>query len=135
MSALFLSLIVLTLGQTGTAQPTAAEILQRLDLNSFPNSTGPRKVDGWTYPADWSFTEASEADGVATLTNPRVWSISLMVIRHQEDGTIVCFVDDAQNGGSYLSRVALRVTGDTQTGFRAVDRVSDPSCEPVPGQD
>ncbi|RZJ05235.1 MAG: hypothetical protein EON89_04865 [Brevundimonas sp.] len=133
MLALILSLAALAGSHLATPDIKAADILRRLDLNSFPNSTGPRKVAGWKYPSDWSFTELIEEGGSATLARPGDWSISLWVIRQTADGAVVCFLDRAHNGGTYSTRTALRVVGDAKAGYRAVERVQDATCEPLPG--
>ncbi|RZI98536.1 MAG: hypothetical protein EON90_12975 [Brevundimonas sp.] len=134
MSGLFVSLICLTWVQAIQQDVSAADILQRLDLNSFPNSTGPRKVAGWKYPADWSFTVLREEGGSAVLERPGAWAMSLRIIRRTEDGIIVCFFDHAQNGGNYSARSALRIVGDGAGGYRVAEEVEDPTCEPLPGQ-
>lgn len=114
---------------------SAADILLRLDLTSFPNSTGPARAAGLKHPRDWSFTEVGTADGVATLERSGDWAISLRIIRWTPEGVIVCFADRARNGGSYAVQSALRIVSDGLAGYRAADdEVSEPSCRPLPRQ-
>lgn len=114
---------------------SAADILLRLDLTSFRNSTGPARAAGLKHPRDWSFTELATADGVATLERPRDWAISLRIIRWTPEGVIACFGDRATNGGSYATQSALRIVSDGLAGYRvADDAVSEASCPPLSGQ-
>ncbi|NBB63298.1 hypothetical protein GVN18_28935 [Pseudomonas sp. ODNR1LW] len=115
--------------------PAAEAILQRLDLTSFRNSTGPAGSPGLKYPRDWTFTDLSVEDDVARLDRKGDWAISLRVLRPVSDGVVVCFMDRALNGGSYNARQALLVAPDGEGGFRVVDEdLSEPGCEPLPGQ-
>lgn len=115
---------------------SAADILLRLDLTSFPNSTGPARAAGLKRPRDWAFTEVATVDGVATLERAGDWTISLRIIRWTPEGVIACFGDRAINGGSYATQSALRIVSDGLAGYWVADAaVSEASCPSLSGQD
>lgn len=115
--------------------PTAAEILPRLDMTSFRNSTGPTRGGGRRVPADWAFTELTVEDGVATLERPGDWAFTLGIIRTAPDGVIACFYDRARNGGTYAALSAVRIVSDGAGGYRVADQhLDEPTCRPIPGQ-
>lgn len=129
-------LAILTVVVSLQADPSAAEVLQGLDMTSFRNSTGPRRVEGWRRPADWSFSELTVADGRASLARPGDWIISLRILRTTPEGLLACFSDRAQNGGSYSAQQAVRIVPDDADGYRVAEQdIVDPDCPPFPGQD
>ncbi len=108
---------------------SAADILLRLDLTSFRNSTGPARAAGLRRPQDWGFTELETADGAATLVRLADWAISLSIIRWTPEGVIACFTDRARNGGSYAAQSALRIVSDGLAGYRvAEDGLNEAGC-------
>ncbi|WP_312065055.1 hypothetical protein [Brevundimonas sp.] len=115
---------------------SAADILPRLDLTSFRNSTGPARAAGLKRPGDWGFTELETADGVATLARPGDWAISLSLIRWTPEGVIACFTDRARNGGSYAAQSALRIVSDGLAGYRVADEaLNQAGCPALSPQD
>jgi len=115
---------------------SAADILPRLDLTSFRNSTGQARAAGLKRPGDWGFTELETADGVATLVRPGEWAISLSLIRWTPEGVIVCFTDRAGNGGSYAAQSALRIVSDGFAGYRVADEaLNEADCPALSPQD
>ncbi|EDX82025.1 hypothetical protein ER13_03085 [Brevundimonas sp. EAKA] len=118
------------------AAPSAAEILQGLDLTSFRNSTGPSRAEGLRRPADWSFSNLTVEDDVASLqrTGNR-WRLGLKILRSTPDGVVACFYDQALNSGSYRTQKALLIVRDDLGGYRVQDQdIVDPACLPNPGQ-
>lgn len=115
--------------------PSAAEVLQYLDMTSFRNSLGPRREPGLRVPSDWGFSELTIDNGHATLEEPGEWEFSLGIIRIARDGVIACFYDRARNGGTYNAQQALRIVRDKAGGYRVADQnIIEPSCPPLPGQ-
>lgn len=132
--SLSVTLAVLMTLQTA---PSAAEILQGLDLTSFNNSTGPSRTDRLRRPADWSFSRLTAEEGRASLERlgENEWKISLIIIRRTPDGVIACFSDRAQNGGTYNAQKPVRIVQDDPGSYRVVDQnIVDPRCPALPGQ-
>lgn len=126
---------LMVIGAWLQATPSAEAVLQRLDLTSFRNSTGPARSPGLRYPRDWTFTDLSVGEGVARLERQGDWAISLRVLRKDPDGLVVCFTDRALNGGSYNAQEALLVVPDGAGGFRAADaELIEIGCATSPGQ-
>jgi hypothetical protein len=103
--------------------PGAEEVLARLDLTSFPNSTGPRHLQGPATPAAAGFSEASSGEnGWAFRTIPGDgtggWQLGLRVLETNGEAVVVCFTDIARNGGSYFVQTALTLT-PTADGYTA----------------
>ena len=123
---------------TSTETVSAADILKRLDLTSFRNSTAQSREPGRIYPADYGFTRLT-ADGSDTafveIPDAEIgWELGLSVIRRDAGGVVACFSDIARNGGSYFATSALHIVVDGN-GYRVdQDDVKEPSCEPQPGQ-
>lgn len=128
-------LAMLTVVASLHADPTAAEVLQGLDMTSFRNSTGPSRVEGWRRPADWSFSELTVGEGRASLARPGDWIISLRILRTTSDGVIACFSDRAQNGGTYSAQKAVWIVQDDHGGYRVIaEDIVDPTCAPFPSK-
>jgi len=119
-------LMNLALVAAGQPPPTAEELLARLDLTSFPNSTGPLHLPAPGTPAAAGFDEAwSEAGGWAYRSREGGepgdgggWRIGLRILEVNADSTAVCFRDVAHTGGSYSVQTALILT-PTGDGYSA----------------
>lgn len=118
------------------AEPSAAEILQGLDMTSFRNSTRPNREPGLRRPSDWSFNELRVDDEWTSLErSTNRWTISLRIIRATPDGVIACFNDRGGDGATYSSQQTLLIVRDDLGGYRVVDEnLVDPTCQPMPGQ-
>ena len=129
-------LAILSVVASMQSAPSAADILQGLDLTSFRNSTGPSRAEGLRRPADWSFSRLTVEEERASLERPgNSWVISLRIIRRTPDGVIACFSDRAQNGGTYDAQKALRIVPDSLGGYTVLDQnIVETSCSPRPGQ-
>lgn len=111
-------LMNLALVAAGQPPPTAEDLLARLDLASFPNSTRPARLAAPATPAAAGFHEArSEAGGWAYRTGERrelrdggYWEIGLRILEVNGDSVAVCFRDFAHTGGSYFVQTALTLT-------------------------
>lgn len=113
---------------------TAQNLLLRLDLNSFDNSTGPDRGEGRRYPLDWGFTKSTGSTETAWLERPNAWVLGLRIIRWTPEGVVACFTDHATTA-AYDARSTLRLVNDGLAGFKAAEVLpADPTCLPVPGQ-
>jgi hypothetical protein len=121
-----------------TATVSALDVLKRLDLTSFRNSTAQSRGSGRKYPADYGYTRFTD-DGpdtaFAEISDEEIgWELGLSVIQRDATGIVACFSDIARNGGSYFATSALHIVPDGN-GFRVdQDDFKEPSCEPEPGQ-
>lgn len=115
----------LLFGQT----PSASDLLAKLDLTSFPNSTGPRHLPSPSTPEVAGFTQANEAEGWASKTSAAEdsWRIGLRVLSVQGDDVVVCFSDVAENGGTYFVQTVLTLT-PTDGGYIATQGPADADC-------
>jgi hypothetical protein len=114
--------------------PDAAMVARNLDLTTFPNSIGPRRKPGAKIPADYGFT-AVDADGSLAILSQtdHSWEISVTLISHDGDDVIVCFGDDARNGGSYHAQSPLKLHHELTGLYRALaERPQIPSCPAIP---
>ena len=113
--ALLINLVLLA---AAPPHPAAEELLARLDLASFPNSTRQARLAAPATPAAAGFHEArSEAGGWAYRTGERrelqdggYWEIGLRILEVNGDSVAVCFRDFAHTGGSYFVQTALTLT-------------------------
>ena len=102
----------------------AKTLVRGLDLASFPNSTGPRRMAGKHTLADYGFTkvqvfddgwtEASEPDGS--------WSISLYLLHAEPRLAEVCLTDVAHNGGTYRATSLIEAAPGAGGLWRATGR-------------
>lgn len=116
-------------GAEAVAAGDAASIGARLDLSSFANSTGPRREPGKRTPADYGFALPSVADGWASFIAPaRGWRLGVKVLKKEPGRTLVCFVDEAQNGGSYFHQTALVLAPAPGHFYRATPAPGTRAC-------
>jgi hypothetical protein len=107
----------------------AAVIGARLDLGSFANSTGPRRQPGRKTPYDYGFSQVSIADGWASFVSPTLgWRLGVRVLKKEPGRTLVCFVDEAKNGGSYFHQTALILTRAPGQFYRATPAPPTRAC-------
>lgn len=112
---------VATASQAGQTRDTAPEdasvattILRHLDLNSFPNSAGPRRQAALHTPSDYGLTRTeSFDDGWAQAGEPDDgWLMSVVVLDGRARVRMICFNDTGCKGATYRATQALRVTLD-----------------------
>jgi hypothetical protein len=129
----FLGLVVLTATlQAGAPTPSAAEVLARLDLSTFPNSTRPRSREGGQRPRDYGFVVASgEGDRAVLETAERDWEIGLSIVRAGPEGLEVCFSDIARNDGSYFATTGLILQREGEIYRAAVEHKPVDGCREV----
>ena len=114
--------------------PTAATVARNLDLTSFPNSTGPRRKAGARTPADYGFTVVDADGSLAVLSEKdRSWEISVTLISQDHGDAIVCFGDDARNGGAYHAQAPLTLRHGEDGLYRPLpERPQIPTCPAKP---
>jgi len=117
-----------------SAELMPREVARTLDITSFPNSIRPGLRPGTKTLAQNGFTEVvptkDDASSVEVYQPDRSWVFKITVRRSENGKMVVCILDQALNGGTYLSLdpVELKRGGDGL--LHATGRaVSDPRCE------
>jgi|SRR5579859_4284373 len=122
MIALLASVVLASTGQHRGPAPrvTQTEVALHLDLTSFPNSTGPRRKIGALTPADYGFTRISRREGWTVLSEQDGgWIIGVRLLSTDASGALICFLDEARNGGTYRDQSALEVAPSSDGLFHA----------------
>ncbi len=90
----------------------ASAILRHLDLDSFPNSTGPRRQRSLHTPMDYGFTELDQfSDGWVQTSEPEnSWHMSAFLLDDGVRSATICFGDAAGRDGTYRAVQVLHVT-------------------------
>lgn len=110
------------------ADPVA--IASKLDVTSFPNSTGPRRKEGLRTLADYGFTTVTR-DGSAAVFEPadKSWTIRVSILDRSDKALKLCILDRALGGGSYFSVKPIEVAPGKDGLYRATGNpVADPNC-------
>ncbi|MCI2261816.1 pesticin immunity protein [Xanthomonas indica] len=69
-------------------------VIQHLDLTSFPNSVGPRRLPGKTTFADYGFVDVTKtADGARLLQTDKGWMMRFEVLSADATSVRLCFHD------------------------------------------
>ncbi len=95
---MLVGLAALGLGASSPAAPPQAGItdavIQHLDLTSFPNSVGPRRLPGKTTFADYGFVDVTKtADGARLLQTDKGWMMRFEVLSADATSVRLCFHD------------------------------------------
>lgn len=113
-AALLLALVAAPAAAAGDVRDA---VVARLDLTSFPNSVGPRRVAGRHGFADYGFTQVRRtADGADLYAADRGWMMGFRILAATPTRLRLCFVDRGlrrpqdMRGPSYDTRTALVVT-------------------------
>ena len=122
--------------QTSVVPPgaEATAILQHLDLNSFPNSTGPRRQPALRAPADYGLTRVETFDdGWAQVSEPDDgWHMSAQVLEVSPVSATLCFLDTGGNGASYRATQVLHVHLQADARWAAVQVADRADCRNDP---
>ncbi|WP_420146204.1 hypothetical protein [Sphingobium sp.] len=90
---------------------TVDSVLANLDLTSFQNSTGPRRVSGKKTFSDYGFTVIRKDKLSAFMEmGSHEWAMSFDVLSTTDSQMTICFRDRARNGGSYNAVSALSLS-------------------------
>lgn len=116
------------------AELMASDVARTLDITSFPNSIRPRLRPGTKTLAQNGFTEMTPAKGDANSVEMwlpgRSWLFGITVLRSGGGKAVVCILDKAENGGTYLSLEPLELQRGRDGLLHATGRAaSDPRCE------
>ncbi len=131
--AVILGAIVLT-PACWSAELMPSEVAKTLDITSFPNSIRPGLRPGTKTLAQNGFTEVDptkgDASSVEVYRPSRSWLVKITVRRSGGGKAVVCILDQALNGGTYLSLEPLELQRGRDGLLHATGRaVSDPRCE------
>ncbi|WP_420010102.1 pesticin immunity protein [Xanthomonas sacchari] len=121
--AVLVGLVALGLSASSPAAPPQAGItdavIQHLDLTSFPNSVGPRRLPGKTTFAD--FVDVTKtADGARLLQTDKGWMMRFEVLSADATSVRLCFHDTGlarpgeSRAPSYNATSALLVSTASQ---------------------
>lgn len=112
----------------------ATTILRHIDLNSFSNSTGPRRQAALHTPSDYGLTKIeSFDDGWAQASEPGDgWFMSVVVLDGRARAHTICFNDTGGKGATYRTTQALRVTLDPSGRWEAVPVGDQLGCKNDP---
>ena len=118
----------------------AQQIIERLDLTSFSNSVGPRRIPGKTSFADYGFTTVEEGvDGATLKQADGGWEMAFEILATTPGTVDICFHDRGIQrpgdiiGPSYNATQALRVTMSQGAGWPARQiREGLPGCRKSP---
>ena len=123
--------------QLPAAATVAAAILQHLDLDSFPNSTGARRQPTLRTPADYGLIRLEAFDdGWVQVSEPdKGWYMSTLVLEGSREAATLCFRDTGGNGASYRATQVLHVQlqADARwTALQIADRTDCRNNPPLP---
>ncbi|ELQ9312152.1 hypothetical protein R3D73_005198 [Serratia marcescens] len=114
-----------------TPDDTSAEILNRLDMTSFPNSLGPRHLKQGTTLSELKITTVSSEKGMATATNAdKSWTYALNLLNEdkQKETYTVCFNDKAVPGPpTYNNSQELVVKKSSQGTYKVIQVITENS--------
>jgi len=139
MKCAFLSFTIATVAMVlappacGSAAPTPSQVAKHLDVMSFPNSIRPQSRPGARTFAQYGFTQVvpteGEAGSVDVYPPDHAWLFRITVLGNKGDDVTVCVLDEALNGGTYLTRTPLELQRRGDGLLHATGRVvSDPRC-------
>lgn len=133
LATLIAAALVSGSAQAGTdADESAASIGAKLDLGAFANSTGPRREPDKKTPADYGFAPTTVAQGWASFVNPAIgWRLGVKVLERSPEGVVICFRDEARNGGSYDTQTALSLRPAPDGLYRAIEAPPRPADCPA----
>lgn len=120
---------------TTTSSATGAgDILHRLDLDSFPNSTGPRRQPTLHTPVDYGLTSfQSFDDGWTEASEPDdSWHMSALLLEGSSKSGTICFVDAGGKGATYRATQVLHVQTGADDRLTATQIADRPDCRNQP---
>ena len=116
-----------------SAELTPSEVARTLDITSFHNSIRPGLKLGTKTLAQNGFTVVEPVEGnarsVEVYLPDRSWLYEITVLRSEGAKAVVCILDQALNGGTYLTQVPLELRRGGDGLLHATGRaISDPHC-------
>jgi hypothetical protein len=145
MKTLLLSAL-LTIATAGASNATPnhsrtiENIVKNLDLTSFPNSTGPRRLPGKTTLADYGFVKVVPDNAETSVyQRDRSWVMSFRIISEDAHSVRICFHDRGLSqpnslvAPSYNATSALLISKSPRGPWKAAQVPAGfPSCENDP---
>ena len=141
MNRKFWAVAVAALGMSGPAFASAAEdqaidaVIANLDLTSFPNSVGPRRIAGKTTFSDYGFVHIkNSASGTQLISDNPMWIMDFHILGNNSKSMRLCFGDrglgpSGERAPSYNSTSALLVTKAPRGKWQARQMVGGfPTC-------
>ncbi len=134
LASLTVTLMAVVLAPTcWSAEPLPSEVARTLDITSFRNSIRPGLKPGTKTLAQNEFTEMNPVEGDANSVEvwlpDRSWLFEITVLKGEGDKAVVCILDKAENGGTYLSLELLELRRGRDGLLHATGRaVSSPRC-------
>lgn len=101
---------------------SAVEMIARLDMTSFRNSIGPRRVAGERSLAQYGFTERSAFDdgwAYAKMADGS-WQFGIFVLTDGQTTKRLCVTDDAIDRGTYHATIPIEVSRQADGTWRSV---------------
>lgn len=101
---------------------SAVEMIARLDMTSFRNSIGPRRVAGERNLPQYGFTERSAFDdgwAYAKMTDGS-WQFGIFVLTDGQTTKRLCVTDDAIGSGTYHATIPMEVARQADGTWRAL---------------
>jgi hypothetical protein len=121
--------LLLAANPTTPARAAVQEVVEHLDMTSFPNSLGPARGKGKRTLRQFGRQRFAWNDGTLEVTEADGGWIRTFAPLPSLVGRIrLCFVDQAQNGGTYLTRQAIELVRGAGGLYRA-HVVKDRACE------
>lgn len=120
---------------TTTSSATGAvDILHRLDLDSFLNSTGPRRQPTLQTPVDYGLTSFQSFDDGWTEANEPddSWHMSALLLEGSSKSGTICFVDAGGKGATYRATQVLHVQTGADDRLTATQIADRPDCRNQP---
>lgn len=103
-------------------------VIDRLDLSSFNNSTGPRREKGKITFANYGFSAVKFYSTKAIISDAeRSWQFVVMLLAAAPDAIRICLEDRALNGGTYHTENAYLLKL-SKSNFLQASPVRDPAC-------
>lgn len=96
---------------TTPAPRAVRDVIQNLDLTSFRNSVGPRRLPGKTTFADYDFVLVEQTPaGARLLRTDRSWEMSFIILSAGPGRLQLCFHDSALKGPGQTFRPTYNAT-------------------------
>ena len=127
--------VMIGMSSSRSVEFSPSEVARTLDITSFPNSIRPGLKPGTKTLAQNGFTEMvlvkDDPSSVEVYQPGHSWLFGITVLRSEGAGkALVCILDQALNGGTYLSLEPIELQWDKDGLLYATGRkVSDPRCE------
>ena len=116
-----------------SAELTPSQVAKDLDVMSFPNSIRSQSRLGARTFAQYGFTQVVPTEGevgsVDVYPPGHAWLFRITVLGSEGGNVTVCVLDEALNGGTYLTQTPLELQRRDDDLLHVTNRdVNDPRC-------